>query len=178
MRQKLSLLTKTMLLLGALMAGSGSAWADEVEFTKSDFGSGQSIYSATKNGVTVNYTGGLSDEIRIYKNNTITISSSDDITSIVFTCTKNGAAQYGPGSFGTGAPNGYTYDSSGPTGTWTGKAKSVSFTASDNQVRATSIVVTIDNKKADARERRHLRHPEDDGIHPSYHGRESMKSKY
>ena len=148
MRQKLSLLTKTMLLLGALMAGSGSAWADEVEFTKSDFGSGQSTYSATKNGVTVNYTGGLSDEIRIYKNNTITISSSDDITSIVFTCTKNGAAQYGPGSFGDGAPDGYTYDSSGPTGTWTGKEKSVSFTASDNQVRATSIVVTIDNKKA------------------------------
>ena len=29
MRQKLSLLTKTMLLLGALMAGSGSAWAEE-----------------------------------------------------------------------------------------------------------------------------------------------------
>ena len=33
MRQKLSLLTKTMLLLGALMAGSGSAWGDTAGFT-------------------------------------------------------------------------------------------------------------------------------------------------
>ena len=35
MRQKLTLLTKTMLLLCALMAGSGSAWAEDIEKTGS-----------------------------------------------------------------------------------------------------------------------------------------------
>ena len=43
MRQKLSLLTKTMLLLGALMAGSGSAWADNVNVINEDFSTNSTI---------------------------------------------------------------------------------------------------------------------------------------
>ena len=76
-------------------------------------------------------------QLRVYKGKTLTISAKSgySIKQIVFTCTANGAAQYGPGSWGAGAPAGYTFDENGPTGTWTGSASSVDFTATDNQVR-------------------------------------------
>lgn len=43
MRQKITLLTKTLLLLCALMAGSGSAWADEVIVISEDFTTNNTI---------------------------------------------------------------------------------------------------------------------------------------
>jgi hypothetical protein len=64
-----------------------------------------------------------------------------NIKSITFTCTANDDAQYGPGCF-TWTPVDYTY--SGATGTWTGEAKEVVFTASSNQVRASQIVVVVE----------------------------------
>ena len=85
-------------------------------------------------------------ELRVYKGKTLTVSATagHTIKSIVMTCTANGAAKYGPGSWGEGAPAGYTFDASGPTGTWTGSASSVSFTAKDNQVRIMEMVVTYE----------------------------------
>lgn len=85
-------------------------------------------------------TGTIADEIRIFKNQTVTVSVPDGmtITSIVFTCTANGTAKYGPGCL-TG--EGYTAGSA-KTGEWSGSAQSVTLTASSDQVRATSIVVT------------------------------------
>jgi hypothetical protein len=80
------------------------------------------------------------EQIRIFKNQTITISVPEGkvITKVVFTCTANGTAQYGPGCF-TG--EGYVAGSE-KTGEWTGSAQSVTLTASSAQVRATSIAVT------------------------------------
>lgn len=100
--------------------------------------------NATIEGVSLNITQGTvtADQIRIFKNQTITISAESNITSIVFTCLAKGAAKYGPGCFT--AQEGYTFEEEGFTGTWTGSATSVSFEASANQVRASQIVVTLE----------------------------------
>ena len=80
-------------------------------------------------------------ELRIYKGQTFTVSAASGyvITGITMTCSASGAEKYGPGSFGSGAPSGYSYD--GNTGTWAGSAESVVFTATDNQVRVTELKV-------------------------------------
>lgn len=98
----------------------------------------------SKNGVSFTCDGiSTTDGFKFYKSSESTFSvTNGKITKIVFTCTASGTAKYGPGSFGTGAPTGYSYE--GTTGTWTGKASSVTFTATDNQVRATKIKVTVD----------------------------------
>ena len=132
----------SFLLLG-LVLSIGNAWADQVTITPTDFAAATSSnYSTTKSGVTAAVTSSTvtADEMRVFKNQTITISSSNTITGITFTCTTNGTAKYGPGCFA--ALDGYTYDANGPTGTWTGSSNSVTFTASTNQVRITSLVVT------------------------------------
>lgn len=49
----------------------------------------------------------------------------------------------GPGSFGEGAPSGYTFDAEGPHGKWEGKSNSVKFTAADNQVRIKELKVSF-----------------------------------
>ena len=82
-------------------------------------------------------------ELRIYKNQTLTISAADaTITGIQFTCTANGTTKQGPGCWGAGAPEGYSFEADGKTGTWTGSATSVAFTATDNQVRIVELTVT------------------------------------
>ena len=83
-------------------------------------------------------------ELRIYKGKDFVVSASDNhkITSIKITCTAEGTTKQGPGCFGAGAPEGYTYE--GKIGTWTGSASSVSFKATDNQVRIIEMVVTYE----------------------------------
>ena len=97
-----------------------------------------------KDGISLTVSNGIlgSDygEYRIYKGQTLTVASTvGKITKVVFTCKAEGDAQYGPGCFE--APETYTYE--GNVGTWTGESDILVFTASTNQVRATSIVVTI-----------------------------------
>ena len=105
----------------------------------------------TKDGVTIGTSNGAfaatnyntkAGEYRIYKSYTFTATvSTGAIKKIVFTCTAKGTAKQGPGCF-TG--DGYTFESDGYVGTWTGNASSVTLTASSNQVRATKIEVTYD----------------------------------
>ena len=66
-------------------------------------------------------------------------STVGNITQIVFTCTANNTTKYGPGCFA--AQDGYTY--ADKIGTWVGNAAAVNFTAESNQVRATTIEVTV-----------------------------------
>ena len=103
-----------------------------------------SDYTITKEGVTVSVTAStLTDsQIRVFKGKTLTISCANYITSIQFTCTAEGSAQYGPGCFSAGSG---TYEYEGTIGSWSGNAKSIVFTASLNQVRMTQIVVTYEN---------------------------------
>jgi hypothetical protein len=107
-------------------------------------------YTITKSGVTVEVSSGIlgtynnEAHYRVYKGQTLTITSTvGNITSVEFTCTANDDVKYGPGSF-TVEGGEYTY--SGPVGTWVGNATSVTFAATNNQARATQIVVTIDGE--------------------------------
>lgn len=98
--------------------------------------------SITKDGITLHITNGMlyGANYRFYKNQTLTLSSTiGNITKIVFTCTASGDAQYGPGCFAE--QEGYSYEDK--TGTWAGSSKEVKFLAATNQIRATSVVVTV-----------------------------------
>lgn len=111
-----------------------------------------STKSITKDGVTMTIGNGdlnNGSEYRMYKSQKVTFScSSANISKIVFTCTANGTAIYGPGGFGE--TTGYSYVDK--TGTWTGSAASIDFTTSVNQVRATKIEVSIADGSASKKE--------------------------
>ena len=100
-------------------------------------------FTGSKGDVNVACTTGTvtADQIRVFKNQTITFSSTKLIKKIVFTCTAQGTAKYGPGCFN--AQEGYTFEAEGNTGTWEGSASSVSFTAESNQVRLSQVVITL-----------------------------------
>ena len=105
-------------------------------------GTGAGADKITKNGVTIQTSNGAfaAAQYRIYKSATFTVSSTvGNITKVVITCTANGTAKYGPDSF-----TGDNYKAStGKEGTWSGNAASLTLTASNNQVRATKVEVTI-----------------------------------
>ncbi len=137
---------KKIFSIFAAVLFAGSMFAADVTISPSDFTAAESAdYSTTKSGVTVAVTASTvtAEQMRIFKGKTITISAASNITKIVFTCTANGTAKYGPGCFA--AQDGYTFDASGKTGTWEGSATSVTFTAETNQVRAAQIVVTLED---------------------------------
>lgn len=144
---------RTTLLLLALMASSVSFAQTTVTFTAgtdkgADGGTAATEVTLTKDGITLKASGatykdapsnsgvfGRTDNYRIYKGATLTVSSTvGNITKVVFTCTSSN-----PASNFTDASTG-TYD--GTTGTWTGDAASFSLVASVAQVRATKIEVT------------------------------------
>lgn len=136
-------------LLIALLALVGVAQAQTITFdaTKDVYGTDPKKTGAmeiSKDGVTIAITGGTlanGTDYRFYKNQTLTVSCESEIAEIIFTCTANGTAKYGPGCFE--AQEGYSYE--GKVGTWTGSSTSVSFKAATDQVRATQIEVTIKN---------------------------------
>ena len=99
-------------------------------------------FTVTKNNVSMTVTKGIAtDHYRIYKNETLTITSAaGNIVAVQLTCTVAGDDKYGPGCL-TADEGTYTY--AGTVGTWIGNASSVVFTASSNQVRATQIVVIL-----------------------------------
>ncbi|MDY4626825.1 MAG: FN3 associated domain-containing protein [Prevotella sp.] len=109
----------------------GGTAGDNVTLTKDD------VTLTVSNGVL-----GRTDNYRVYKGQTLTVSSAKgNITKVVFTCTASGNEKYGPGCFEDPTPGSYTYE--GTTGTWTGDAASFTLTAKSNQVRATKIEVTL-----------------------------------
>ena len=85
-----------------------------------------------------------SDQFRVFSGSVLYVSvSTGSITKIEMTCAANGTSKYGPGSWGDGAPTGYTFESSGKKGTWEGDTNQVIFVASSNQVRITQFKITI-----------------------------------
>ena len=99
----------------------------------------------TKKGITLTATTfDNTSYYQTYANGTFKASSTQGkIKSIVFTCTAKGTSQYGPGKYSvpTNGVGTYTYETDGPTGTWTGSATDVVLSASA-QVRMTKVVVT------------------------------------
>ena len=128
--------------------GVGSMWGAEVTFTTAAYngkggtsGTGGSATS-TSSGVTITSTKAYytSAHIREYSGGTITVSSSNNITKIVFTSTASGTSNNGPSKISLNSGGG-NYSYSGTEGTWTGSSTSIKFDC-DAQFRWTEIVVT------------------------------------
>lgn len=117
-----------------------------------DDGTASKDVSITKDGITLHSTisssastgagvYGRTDNYRFYKGSKLEVSSTvGNITKVVFTCTANESAKYGPGCFSDPSKGSYVF--SNEIGTWTGNAASFTLEASTNQVRATKIEVT------------------------------------
>ena len=138
---------KKVFTLLALCFLASVAWAGDVVFVagidNGDSPGTAAPYTIIKDGVTVTVTKGLATDTqyRVYKNQSITICSQvGDISRIVFECTAEGDAQYGPACFVTDTGE---YSCEGKIGVWTGCAPCVTFTAVLNQVRMTRITVTV-----------------------------------
>ena len=124
---------------------------DEVTVTfeaGTDVAGASSIGTLSKNGITLTGSGSSTfaraDNYRIYSGATFTITSTQGkVKSVVLTSTANGTSEYGPGKYSvpTNGVGTYTYETNGPTGTWTGSATEVVLSASA-QVRMTKVVVT------------------------------------
>ena len=100
--------------------------------------SGITFSTGTSNGTIT------SEQFRVFSGSVLYVSfSTGSITKIEITCTANGTSKYGPGSWGAGAPTGYTFESDGKKGTWEGDTNQVVFVASSNQVRITQFKITI-----------------------------------
>ncbi len=140
MRKIFTLLTMCLL--------ASSAWAVDIVFDATvDVGTGSATageFTIVKDGITVHVEQGVANgqHYRFYKNKKVTISSEiGAMTSIVFDCLGENDGQYGPAGF-TSEPGEYSY--SGKLGTWTNAgASQVVFTATNFQVRATKITVTV-----------------------------------
>lgn len=126
-----------------------TAETDKGSFDATQTGTGAGADKITKAGVTIQTSNGAfaatdyntkAAQYRIYKSATFTVSSTvGNITKVVITCTTNGSAKHGPGCF-----TGDNYKAStGKEGTWSGNAAKLTLTASNNQVRATKVEVTI-----------------------------------
>lgn len=135
--------------MAMLMLVCSTAFAGVITLNATDFAGGETA-TVTQDGITLSIDNGTStsgagnlyngQQFRIYKGNILTVSSTvGNITQIVFTCTANGTTKQGPGCFA--AQDGYSYE--GKIGTWVGNAAAVNFTAESNQVRATTIEVTV-----------------------------------
>lgn len=134
-----------VLFAGLFVLMASGVSAKDITFLPGEFTPAESSdYSLTKDGVTMSVVASTvtDSQFRIFKGKTITFTATgDNLTKIVFTCTANGTAKYGPGNFA--ATDGYTFDAEGKTGTWTGNATTLTLTAEAAQVRATEIVVTV-----------------------------------
>ena len=135
--------------MAMLMLVCSTAFAGVITLNATDFAGGETA-TVTQDGITLSIDKGTStsgagnlyngQQFRIFKGNILTVSSTvGNITQIVFTCTANNTTKYGPGCFA--AQDGYTY--ADKIGTWVGNAAAVNFTAESNQVRATTIEVTV-----------------------------------
>jgi len=116
--------------------------ANTVEFTPDacKTSAGEFSHINAENGLTMTVSNGIcnADQFRIYKNQTLTITSSErNITSIVITC---GDSKYPASGFGEESA---TWAIDGINGTWTGNTKTVTLTASVGQVRSTKISVSL-----------------------------------
>ena len=145
--KKFSLFLSAMLI--SIMSFAGTVTFD-VAVDKTEVSTAAEL-TLTKDGVSLHVSQGIlgnGTNYRVYKNQWIDVSCEyGNITSVEFTCTKEGTAQYGPGCFEyRGSAGTYTYD--GFIGTWTGNEEKVTLYAALNQVRATKIVVTYESSDA------------------------------
>ena len=145
-----------MLLLCALIVGSGSVWAEEVTFTFGKAtGRDVSSYDAvTKSEVKVTVLNQannsyMSDDtdVRIYQNKSFKVESTNSSKTITKMVISFVSTSYADATSKDCFDNVTTYSISGIKGTWAGDASSITFTKlNSSQVRISQIVVTIESK--------------------------------
>ncbi len=145
--KKFTLILSAMLI--SMMSFAGTVTFDAT-IDKTEQSSAGNL-TLTKDGVSLHVSQGIlgnGKEYRVYKNQWIDVSCEyGNITSIEFTCTKEGTNQYGPGCFEyRGNAGTYTYE--GKVGTWTGNEAKVTLHGALNQIRATKIVVSYESSDA------------------------------
>ncbi len=126
-------------LAAVLFAGSMMA----VDFTL------ESADAVTVDGVTVTFDKGegtnapawYSNGLRLYANNTVTVSSESAITAITFNWQKQGAKAFNTATASVGE---YTHPEAAGEGKWTGSANSVTFTlGTTGQLLLNTFTVTL-----------------------------------
>lgn len=144
---------RLLLVMFLTLTVTTNAWGADVTisvssdtWTNTGTSSSGSLTKVSKSGVTVSSDKGYKDgttAIREYSGGIITVSSNDNITKIVFTSTANKGSKYGPDCIAlkSGSAGTYTTSSNSNLGTWTGTAKSITFTCSA-QFRWKQVVVT------------------------------------
>lgn len=135
------LLLKSILLLCALITGT-SAWATDFTLSSAD--------EVTKEGITVSFNIGDGTNaptwydagLRLYANNTITISLTEgNIAAISFNWEKQGNKTF---ASVTASEGNYSHPSNTGSGTWTGSAQSVTFTLGNSgQLQLNTLSVTL-----------------------------------
>ena len=147
---RFTLIAAMALISGASMAQTTvtfDAKTDMGKYTTAPSGNDEQYDTLSKEGVVVVCNKGAfatGKQYRFGKGSFARISSTaGNITKVVFTCTVNGTAKWGPGNFTDATAGTYTYQEDGNEGTWEGNDASFQLTASGSQVRATKIEVTI-----------------------------------
>ena len=120
-------------------------------------GSTAGWHTITKDNVTMKFYGTLSNytdtvnnktynEYRIYKNYNVEFTTAaGNIRKIEFTCDEvNSASTHGIGGFGN--EPGLTVSEDGYTGVWEGNSRDITLTTDVHPVRASQIVVTLDDE--------------------------------
>ncbi len=139
---------RLLLVMFLTLTVTTNAWGADVTFATSAYngkggvsGTGGNA-TATIDGVTITSTKAYytSAHIREYSGGTITVSSSSNITKIVFTSTSSGTNSNGPDKISLNSGGG-EYDYSGTNGTWSGSSTSIQFDC-NAQFRWTQVVVT------------------------------------
>ena len=123
----------------ALQADAANA---SLTFTSASAVSSGGITATPAKATGSNAPGWYSSSLRLYANNTLTITSTvGNMTAISMTWTKNGNKAFADVSTDVGS---YTHASeSGKTGSWTGDASSVVFTVgASGQIQTTTISIT------------------------------------
>ncbi len=129
---KQSLLSFLLAIVSILTFGTTlNAAVTTVTFTSSDFTTFTEAgkISVEKDGVSIEISQGAynsAGQIRIYKNQTLTVSSETTITGIAFTCSES---KYGPSNFSLKTTGTYN----GSKGTWTDAANTVTFCAKEGR---------------------------------------------
>ena len=116
---------------------------NEIIFSEEGFSDASLVTSVTKGDFTATFSGGSKyydkgSAVRVYSGNTLTISSTKEITKIEFTFSPNdGSTSYSNLKLNSGQPGTYVNN------IWTGSSNSVTFTNKSSQSRILSIKVTF-----------------------------------
>ena len=124
------------------LLGSLNVWATDFTLSSAD--------AVTKDGISVSFAIGSGSNaptwydkgLRFYAKNTITISCDDDITGVTFNWEKQGTKAF---ASVTASPGSYSHPTATGDGTWSGSAKSITFTlGSSGQLQLNTFIVTTD----------------------------------